>query len=192
VINFSLASKSVTAAYVWISNNLVEDFFANKVPGIDLSGNDLSSSQVESIISLAALTPLGLAGDDSKIIDVSGGTSAGPNNHPSSGGAADSLLWAHDPGFVIKVNIHGSPASVDPYGVFPVGGRGVCNFRGTNMTTAEVNALLSYLLAGPADDYGPPAPSLLLDGVGMGAPTGQGLTDKASLISDHGWTVTTN
>jgi hypothetical protein len=56
------------------------------------------------------------------------------------------------------------------------------------LTSAAVNAILAAFVAANKTTG---TRILNLGGVGNGAPTGQGITDKATLIS-RGWTVTTN
>jgi hypothetical protein len=65
----------------------------------------------------------------------------------------------------------------------------VSDFQANNnrLTQANVNAILASLVAANRTTGG----VLNLGGSGNAAPTGQGLTDKATLIS-RGWTVTTN
>jgi hypothetical protein len=64
------------------------------------------------------------------------------------------------------------------------------NYRAENnlFSTAEVNKILSMLVVANRTTG---TRILNLGGTGNAAPTGQGLTDKATLIS-RGWTVTTN
>lgn len=57
--------------------------------------------------------------------------------------------------------------------------------RGLNMTAAAVNSVLAQFVAGNKN------PNELIIAGNNAAPTGQGITDKATLIS-RGWTVTTN
>jgi hypothetical protein len=61
-----------------------------------------------------------------------------------------------------------------------------CDLANNNLSTTEVNAILAKFVNTTV-----PSGTLLLNGTNMGAPSGQGLTDKATLIS-NGWTVTTN
>jgi hypothetical protein len=66
------------------------------------------------------------------------------------------------------------------------------NFQAQNneLTSTAVNSILSaFVAAGRTSANG--ACNLNLGGTGNATPTGQGLTDKATLIS-RGWTVTTN
>jgi hypothetical protein len=66
------------------------------------------------------------------------------------------------------------------------------NFQANNnlLTEAAVNAILAaFVAAGRTSARG--TCILNLGGTGNAAPTGQGLTDKTTLISS-GWTVTTN
>lgn len=179
-LNFSLPNKAVTKCADFIDDFLISNYIG-VLPGIDVSGGTLPQSEVDAILALTALGTAGLTSTDAdKIIDVSGGTSADP-----TGGPEAIQLWGnHGADIVININVNGKPASFDPYGVIAY----TCDLRGTNMTSAQVNSLLAFLVDEHATDY---FPTLRLDGAGMGAPTGTGLTDKASLI-DAGWTVTTN
>lgn len=61
------------------------------------------------------------------------------------------------------------------------------DLSGNALSSAEVNAILAACVA----DSIPQVFTLNLSGIGMGAPTEQGITDKATLIG-AGWTVTTN
>jgi len=64
------------------------------------------------------------------------------------------------------------------------------NFQANSnqLTSAAVNAILAAFVTANKTTG---TRVLNLGGVGNGAPTGQGITDKATLIS-RGWTVTTN
>jgi hypothetical protein len=64
------------------------------------------------------------------------------------------------------------------------------NFQAQNnqLTSTAVNAILAAFVAANKTTG---TKILNLGGTGNGAPTGQGITDKATLIS-RGWTVTTN
>jgi Leucine-rich repeat (LRR) protein len=65
---------------------------------------------------------------------------------------------------------------------------GYFDARVNQLTSAAVNAILAAFVAANKTTG---TKVLLLGGTGNGAPTGQGITDKATLIS-RGWTVTTN
>ena len=73
------------------------------------------------------------------------------------------------------------------------------DLSGNALSSSEVNAILAACADG-VNNFGNPTgpgfsqhnPILLVNGGTNGAPTGQGITDAATLISDSNWTVTTN
>lgn len=186
-INFILPNMGVTKAYAFI-NGVIIGQYMGALPGINLSGNKLPQSEVGSIIGLAAqgtADVTGIAAAD-KLIDVSGGSNADP-----ASGFSTTLLWeGHGGDLFIKCNINGYPATFDLSGISSMVPYGV-NLRGTNMSSAQVNALLAFVRAQnyPGNIGG--ASTIQIDGPGMGAPTGQGLTDKTWIIAG-GWFVNSN
>lgn len=63
----------------------------------------------------------------------------------------------------------------------------VMDFRGNAMPSSNINGILAACVA-----QGVPGGILQLEGGTNGAPTGQGIVDKATLITVNSWTVTTN
>lgn len=64
------------------------------------------------------------------------------------------------------------------------------NLSANALSAPNVNAILAAYVALDSGGFSSPA-ALDLSGVGMAAPTGQGVTDAATL-TNNGWTVTTN
>lgn len=139
----------------------------------NFSGNSMTAGEVTALLTYIAANWSG----DIAILDLSGGTTAAP-----TGGAIDAALWdvVNDKGWGVKFNLHGAVVSLYLDGV-------TYDYSGNSMSASEVNALLAFVVA----NYPSLALTLKIDGGTNAAPTGQGLTDKATLIG-NGWTVTTN
>jgi hypothetical protein len=167
----SLSNKSITKISAWISNS-----YAGAVNGIDLSSNALNQSEVNGILSfLSGSTGEGHSGT----FDLSGGANATPTNGAANADAWNLNIEIGGDAFV-RFNVHSIPVSISA-------GSTLADFSGNAMSASEVNALLAFLVANYPDLMW----TLDLSGGTNAAPTGQGITDKNTLIS-NGWTVTTN
>lgn len=143
---------------------------------LDLSGNALSSAEVDQIIHNCIVVGINNEPAIQSTIDLSGGTS----QQPTQGAAwVDAWALSLQSEVTIKFNLHG--------GVATIYAPSTSNFSACAMNAAEVNALLAFLVA----NYIPGASQVLVLTGAPAAPTGQGLTDKATL-NGNGWTVTTN
>jgi hypothetical protein len=171
----SFANKGVTKIadvllYVYV-------FMANSHwTNLNLSGNALPTAEVDQIIANYITVGIDQEPDITSTTDLSGGT----NQSPSQGAAwADAWAVSFESEVTIKFNLHG--------GVAVLYAPSTSNFSACAMSTVEVNALLSFLVA----NYLARSGSILTLAGAPAAPTGQGLIDKATLIA-AGWTVTTN
>lgn len=145
------------------------------LPHLYLNGNALPAADIDGILYAAKYNFTASGSLENGLIDLSGGTNAAP----TEGMVNDEFLALGASAWTMKINIHGHVVTWN-YGSGFIA-------TGNSFSAAEVNALLAAMIA----TYSTLAAVLNLSGGTSAAPTGQGVVDKAALIS-AGWTVTTN